>query len=106
MVAWTALAYVTLSFVYNILYNCTTCKRAPRRHCHREANIHLLQYAEGGAAQMTESAGTAQGVVEAKLLGGVRGGKQRVKIKIGFAGGRGPENVFVGPLSPEGFVRK
>ena len=24
----------------------------------------------GGAAQMTESAGTAQGVVEAKLLGG------------------------------------
>ena len=46
---------------------------------------------------MTESAGTAQGVVEAKLLGGVRGGKQRVKIKIGFAGGRGPENVFVGP---------
>ena len=28
----------------------------------------------GGAVQMTESAGTAQGVVEAKLLGGGGGG--------------------------------
>ena len=41
---------------------------------------------------MTESAGTAQGVVEAKL-----------NMEIRFAGGRGaifvgPENVFVGPL--------
>ena len=53
---------------------------------------------------MTESAGTAQGVVEAKLLGGVRGGKQRVKIKIGFAGGRGhflwgPKMCSLGPLA-------
>ena len=54
---------------------------------------------------MTESAGTAQGVVEAKLLGGGwGGGKQRVKIKIGFAGGRGPflwgpKMCSLGPLA-------
>ena len=46
--AWTALAYVTLSFVYNIFYNYPTCKRAPRRHCHREACcVHRVK--ENGA---------------------------------------------------------
>ena len=61
---------------------------------------------------MTESAGTAQGVVEAKLRGGGGGGegKERVKREIRSAGTRGPflwgpKMCSGGPL-PQGFVRK